>query len=46
MPATQFQAYLSQLNFDQSTGVFEGQCLLIILKRLGLPFVVYQRVAA
>lgn len=26
MPANQFQAYLSQLNFEQSTGVFEGHC--------------------
>lgn len=26
MPANQFQAYLSQLNFEQSAGVFESHC--------------------
>lgn len=41
MPANQFQAYLSQLNFDQSTGVFEGHQLLM-KKFIITPFVVYQ----
>lgn len=27
MPANQFQAYLSQLNFEQSAGVFERHCI-------------------